>query len=137
MDDEMIFTPSDTGIPEGGGPGTVTPMDEEMTFTPSGDIDTPYADRRMAGVPDPSAVATPYADARMAGGTPEDDDESLEDLEARLEGLRAEISEKRKAVRERVRQRRGAEATAPPSAGGAQTQAPATTGGGGVSYEGM
>lgn len=102
-----------------------------------GDVDTPYADRRMAGVPDPSAVATPYAEARMAGGMLEDDDESLEGLEAQLENLRAKISDKRKAVRERVRQRRGAEATAPPSAGGAQTQAPAMTGGGGVSYEGM
>lgn len=101
------------------------------------DVDTPYADRRMAGVPDPSAVATPYAEARMAGGMLEDDDESLEGLEAQLENLRAKISDKRKAVRERVRQRRGAEATAPPSAGGAQTQAPAMTGGGGVSYEGM
>lgn len=138
MDDEMIFTPSDTGIPEGGGPGTVTAMDEEMTLTPPGaghlegltevappDLATVQQTWRDAGEALPDALKTP------------EDDESLEGLEARLENLRAKISEKRKAVRERVRQRRGAEATAPPSAGGAQTQAPAMTGGGGVSYEGM
>ena len=71
----------------------------------------------------------------------EEEGESLEGLEARLEQIRGAISEKRKKVRERVKQR-GAEAAAPPNVGGAQAQDDPRKwrdpmfGGGGASYEG-
>ena len=155
MDEEMRFTPADetappfVQVPPPSDPSSLQPeaaklaglgtslggehmntpyADRRLAGVPDpGDIDTPSADALMAGVPDPEAVATPYAEARMGGASNQEPGflgRSLEEMEAMLGRLQNQISQRKKEAR-----RSGAEATADPAMGGAQAQAPA---GGGV-----
>tara|TARA_R110000751_G_scaffold41550_7_gene97384 strand:- start:3021 stop:3947 length:927 start_codon:yes stop_codon:yes gene_type:complete len=110
----------------------------------------PYLDKRLAGEQGGAAGPDRMAGGQPAGGgdvadvaepyappeAPAEDGDSLEGLEARMEEIKARISEKRSKVRDKVKARRGAEATAPPAAGGGQAQA-APGGASGASYEGM